>query len=77
MKCSTVTITFEDHFPVVGEEREIVTQDKAELKIVITGVNNIRWKVENGRVIGALADLTYVVKQEIRPSSRGKIRLIE
>jgi hypothetical protein len=77
MKCSTVTISFEDSFPVVGEEREIVTKDKAELKIIIQHVENLRWKVENGRVIGALADVTYTVKQEIRPSSVGKIRLIE
>lgn len=73
---ATVTISFEDSFPYVGEVREIIKADQSEWLVQVLEVSNLEWKVENGKVIGAIGDMKYKFIEEIRPSSKGKLRLV-
>lgn len=73
---ANVNISFEDSFPKVGEEREIVKKDGTEWLIYVVNVSNHRWDYENGQVIGAIADMEYQFIEEVRPSSKGKLRLV-
>lgn len=72
-----VEVLFEDEFPYAGEEREIVKADKSEwlVEVLYFGGNH-EWMIDNGKVIGVRADMKYVIMEEIRPSSKGKLKLV-
>lgn len=73
---AAVTISFDDSFPYPGEVREIIKQDQSEWMIKVLEVSNMEWKIENGKVIGAMADMKYRFIEEVRPSSKGKLKLV-
>lgn len=71
-----VHISFEDTFPYVGEAREIIKADHSEWLVQVLEVSKLEWKVENGKVVGAVGDMKYKFLEEVRPSSNGKLRLV-
>ena len=71
-----VYVKFTDSFPKAGEEREIVKKDGTEWMIHVIEVSNPQWEMENGQVIGVNVDMKYHFIEEVRPSSKGKLRLI-
>lgn len=73
---ANVFIKFTDTFPYAGEVREIIKEDGTEWLARVLEVSKHEWKMENGKVIGAEADMKYQFIEEIRPSSKGKLRLV-
>jgi hypothetical protein len=71
-----VHISFEDTFPYAGEVREIIKADSSEWLIQVLEVSNLEWKIENGKVVGAVGDMKYKFIEEVRPSSKGKLKLV-
>ena len=76
MLSSTLFIPIGEAFPRRWEEHAIVLDDKTELLVKFDYVYAHRWKVENGVVIGALVDFDSYIIENVRPSSKGKLRLV-
>ncbi|CRH64692.1 Uncharacterised protein [Chlamydia trachomatis] len=71
-----IHISFEDSFPYPGEVREVIKEDGSEWLTKVLEVSNLEWKIENGKVIGAFGDMKYQFIEEVRSSSKGKLRLV-
>jgi hypothetical protein len=71
-----VQISFKDTFPFVGEQREIIKADQSEWLIEVLYIGSYDWMMENGKVVGVQADMKYRLIEEVRPSSKGKLRLL-
>ena len=71
-----VEIFFKDTFPFVGEQREIIKADQSEWLIEVVYIGNYDWMLENGKVVGVQADMKYIFIEEVRSSSKGKLRLL-
>ena len=73
---ASVFVKFTDTFPYAGEVREIIKEDGTEWLARILEVSTPEWKIENGKVIGVQQDMKYQFIEEVRPSSKGKLRLV-
>lgn len=71
-----LTVGFNDEFPEIGQVRKLVDRDGEKIKAVIVGLENYRWKKENGVVVGTLVDVKCLIYEVTRPSSKGKFRLV-
>ena len=65
-----------DEFPSVGQRRVIIKDDGTEWEIEIVETGKPEWVYENGIIIGAVTDINYMFIEEVRPSSKGKLRLV-
>lgn len=72
-----LTVGFNDEFPEIGQVRNLVDNDGEKVKAIIIGLENYRWKKENGVVVGTLVNVKCVITEVTRPSSKGKFRLVE
>ncbi|MFJ7941121.1 hypothetical protein ACIQYG_21900 [Peribacillus sp. NPDC096622] len=65
-----------DEFPAVGQRRVIVKDDGTEWEVEVVETGKPEWTYENGIIIGAVTDIKYKFIEEVRPSSKGKLRLV-
>ena len=65
-----------DEFPFIGQRRVIIKDDGTEWKIEVVDAEKPEWAYENGIIVGAVTDIKYKFIEEVRPSSKGKLRLV-
>lgn len=65
-----------DEFPSVGQRRVIVKDDGTEWDVEVVEAGKPEWAYENGIIVGAVTDIKYIFIEEVRPSSKGKLRLV-
>lgn len=71
-----VTVSFEEKFPQPGERMEIIREDKSEWRIEIIEVKGHKWHEVNGTIEGVKLDMKFRILEEVRPSSKGKLKLV-
>ncbi|MEP9408614.1 hypothetical protein ABKP09_20045 [Peribacillus frigoritolerans] len=76
MHYANATNLLGDEFPSVGQRRVIGKDDGTEWEVEIVETGKPEWAYENGIIIGAVTVIKYQFIEEVRPSSKGKLRLV-
>lgn len=69
-------VTFEQEIPAVGDQTILILDDNTEVNVRFLSLGKWDWYIENGVITGLITEIEAVVIEDVRPSSRGKLKLV-
>lgn len=69
-------VTFDQDIPEEGEQTILILDDETEVHARFIKIGKWDWYTENGMVTGLITNIEGVIVDDVRPSSRGKLKLV-
>lgn len=69
-------VTFQQEIPSEGDQSILILDDETEVNVRFINIGKWDWYTENGIITGLITEIKAVIIDDVRPSSRGKLKLV-